>query len=255
MIATTIRPFLVLWCAMLPAQAPPTPTPAGGAEEPRFTAPLADDDSKLAPLLARAREAAKSADGGALLASAEFAPLRELTPFRDLVRDHAPRGEVCVCLPDEPGQRLVVTGSVKDGQGKPVADALVYAYHTSAKGWYSDRAPHFSGNSGDVRHARLFCYVRTDEQGRFVLHTIRPGGYPRSTLPEHIHLHIDVGGKPVLGTEVVFDDDARLTKELRERAQHGEYVIVKPTKGAGGGQEAAAEFAVDVPPRADRPPR
>src|SRR5262245_50045000 len=170
----TLLPRLVL--VLLPTalagqapapSAPPSPAasaPQPAADEPRLTAPRAGDDAELAPLLAKAVDAVRrGADGAVLLTSSEFVALHELTPFRELVRDHAPRGEVRIDPPGEPGEPLVVRGTVKDRGGKPVAHALVYAYHTSAKGWYSDRAPHFSGNSGDVYHARLFAYVQTDD--------------------------------------------------------------------------------------------
>lgn len=188
---TPLHALFVLLSLSLTAQTPPVPAPAT-AEEPRVTAPLADDDSRLAPLLTKAKEAVKgSADGAALLANKEFAPLRELALFRKLVRDQAPRGEVHISLPDEPGQALVVRGSVKDKRSKPVADALVYACHTSSKGWYSDRAPHFTGDGGgDFGHARLFCCVRTDQDGSSCcarparrLSAVGPAAHP----PAHRH--------------------------------------------------------------------
>jgi protocatechuate 3,4-dioxygenase beta subunit len=146
-------------------------------------------------------------------------------------------------LPDEPGQPLEVRGTVRDQLGKPVVDALVYAYHTSQKGWYSDRAPHYRGMDANERHARLFGYVRTDAAGRFVLQTIRPGGYPRSTVPEHIHLHIDLGKQNLFLGGVVFDDDARLTKEMREQAGRDVLVVVEKE---GGKQIVRPEFKVEV---------
>jgi protocatechuate 3,4-dioxygenase beta subunit len=212
------------------AQEPAKPA----AAEPRVTAPRADDDPELAPLLDKARAAARGgADGAALLQSKEFGPLRELSAFRALVRERAPVGEVRITLPGEPGRPLVVRGSVLDRSGAPVAGALVYAYHTSSEGWYSDRAPHFSGNGGDVGHARLFAYVRTDKAGRFVLHTIRPGGYPRSDLPEHIHVHVDAGGRPVFGGEILFDDDTRLGAEARAKLPR-DFIVAKVGKDAQG---------------------
>lgn len=247
-----IRALPASWFAVvgsLVAQSPepkPGPPPATPSE-PRSTAPRADDDAGLAPILAKARQAVTDtgADGAKLLATPEFAPLHELTPFRQLVREHAPVGEVKLTLADEPGRPLTVRGQVTDRQGEPIANALIYAYHTSAKGWYADRAPHFSGNSGDTRHARLFAYVHTDADGRFVLQTIRPGGYPRSTLPEHIHLHIDTNGRPVLVTELLFDDDPRLTSEARDRATRNRFVIQKVERAADGSSTTRPVLAVD----------
>jgi protocatechuate 3,4-dioxygenase beta subunit len=209
-----------------------------------LTAPRLDNDLELAPLLAKAKKAVEGgANGATLLANKEFAVLRELTAFHHLVRDCAPRGELSMLPLDEPGQPLTVRGSVKDQHGKPVADALIYAYHTSQKGWYSDRAPHFSGMDANEHHARLFGYVRTDAAGQFVLNTIRPGGYPRSTVPEHIHLHIDLGKQSLFLGGVVFDDDIRLTKAMREQSPRD--LVVKVEK-EGGKQVVRHEFKVEV---------
>lgn len=215
--------------------------------EPRNTAPRTVQAPELADAV-RMMEAmaAKGADGAALLAAKCLSPLREVTEFRHLVRDRAPVGEVAMVGEGEPGTPLVVRGSVVDAQGKPVAGALVYAYHTDKKGWYSDRAGHFTGDGGDFAHARLFAYVKTDGRGEFLLRTIRPAGYPRSTLPEHIHWQVFVGQQPAGVGEVWFDDDARLTKEMRERA--GRAVVVgKPVK-EGNGVAIAAKLVIETPP-------
>ena len=34
-----------------------------------------------------------------------------------------------------PGKKIIVIASVKNKEGKPVADALVYLYHTDRRGW------------------------------------------------------------------------------------------------------------------------
>jgi hypothetical protein len=37
--------------------------------------------------------------------------------------------------------------------------------------WYASDAPRVSLNEGDMRHARLLGYVKTDKNGMFELHT------------------------------------------------------------------------------------
>lgn len=113
----------------------------------------------------------------------------------------------------------------------PIAGAVAYVYHTSAKGWYSDKAAHIRAWSGDTRHARLFGYLKTDEDGSFEVRTIRPGGYPRSTLPQHIHLEIEADGYAPLVTELLFDDDPCLTAELRDRAKREGFLIATLSAG------------------------
>src|SRR4030095_14267893 len=108
----------------------------------------------------------------AVLADPARLDLHEWPRFRDAIRQNPARGTLMMVTPDEPGPRLVVTGSVRTADGKPAAGALLYLYQTSARGWYSDRAAHYRANSGDTRHARLFGYVRTGDDGRDAVRTI-----------------------------------------------------------------------------------
>jgi protocatechuate 3,4-dioxygenase beta subunit len=124
-----------------------------------------------------------------------------------------------------------VIGIVKDKDGKPVADALVYLYHTDSRGWYAADAPHVSMNEGDMRHARLFGYVKTDKDGKFELHTIKPSGYPQSDLPAHIHVHVTAKGYRNFVNEFLFDDDERLVGKIRENSIRNDFMISKPEKG------------------------
>jgi len=109
---------------------------------------------------------------------------------------------------------------------------LVYLYQTDAKGWYAADAPHILVNEGDMRHARLFGYVKTDKNGRFELHTVKPSGYPQSDLPAHIHVHIDATGFSAFVNEFLFDDDERLIGEIRQSSVRNRFIIAKPGKSS-----------------------
>lgn len=86
------------------------------------------------------------------------------------------------------GQPMLLTGVVRGRDRQPVGGVIVYGYQTNAAGLYEpdDRAPSRAGR----RHGRYRGWVRTDGEGRFELRTVRPGGYPNSDIPEHIHLHV-----------------------------------------------------------------
>ena len=202
-------------------------------EEPRVVDPPGPMSSELRERLLVAKEAleAKTSTTSDLLADPVWSELRPYTEFRELIRDHATASKTFIAPRGEPGERLIVAGRVLDQKDAPREKVLVYAYHTSAKGWYSDKAPHIGGNSGDTKHARLFGYCRTDAEGRFELDTIRPAGYPRSDLPQHIHFALTGEDKSDDGGEIWFDDDPRLTAEQRAKSVQESCTIVTPRRG------------------------
>ena len=104
----------------------------------------------------------------------------------------------------EPGERLVLSGTVYRADGRtPAANVVLLAYHTNAKGIYPRRS------NGDERGS-LQGRLRTDAKGRYRIDTIRPGGYPGNVAPAHIHLVVQPEGKrEYYIDEVVFDDDPR----------------------------------------------
>jgi protocatechuate 3,4-dioxygenase beta subunit len=125
-----------------------------------------------------------------------------------------------------------------------VKNAVVYAYHTSAQGWYSDRAAHIEAHEGDRKHARLFGYLTTDDEGKFELQTIRPAGYPDTDLPAHIHVEVEPAEKEAgtLVTEIQFDDDPRLTRAWRDRSRKEGFVIAAVEPGKDKVQRVRVEL-------------
>jgi len=201
-------------------------TPPPASEE---TPDVRDLIDKAAAALRDGRSPSES------LANPEYRAVHEWPRFRQVVRQSARSAPLTMVAADEPGVPLIVVGRVMDREGRPAAAAVVYAYHTSAKGWYSDRAAHVAAMEGDRKHARLFGYLLTDAQGRFEIHTIRPGGYPDSDLPTHIHVELTPRGadRPNVITEIVFADDPRLTDAARTRAiQEGFVVATVRREGA-----------------------
>lgn len=165
-----------------------------------------------------------------ILTDKKFDALHPETPFRELIKKYCNSGILSIVTDTIPGKKIKVTGLVKNSESKPVAGAMVYLYQTDARGWYAADAPHVLVYEGDHRHARLFGYVKTDKEGKFELHTIKPSGYPESDLPAHIHVHINADGYRAYGTEFLFDDDERLAGKIRENAIHDKFLIAKPEK-------------------------
>ena len=168
---------------------------------------------------------------GKVLSDTAFMFLHPLTGFREVIKNHAKAGKVTMVCLTEPGKKITVKGLMQTSEGKALNDALVYVYHTSDKGWYSDTSAHISAFEGDKRHARLFAYLKTDDKGLFEFETIQPKGYPNSDLPAHIHISVWKDGQIIGGVpgELLFDDDPRLTPERRSRSLSDGFLIEKNT--------------------------
>jgi protocatechuate 3,4-dioxygenase beta subunit len=223
---------------------PRTTLTQASADEPRFTAPPGTETPEIKNLIDKAQAALSGGtSSSALLADPEYMAAHEWPRFRKLIRDNGKSNQLTIVTKQEPGEPLFVTGTIRNKAGAPIKGALVYVYQTSGKGWYSDKAPHYSGNSGDEKHARLFGYLTTNQDGRYELRTIRPVGYPNSTLPAHIHVEIEAAGNEpaTLISEILFADDPRLTSEARERSQR-EGLVIFPVTRTNGEWRVQADF-------------
>ena len=131
----------------------------------------------------------------------------------------------------EPGQRMMIAGRVLDESGEPVEGVIVYAYHTDQGGIYPR-------SEDGHRHGRLRGWVVSDAAGEYAFDTIRPGGYPSSSAPAHVHMHlIEPGGCSYYIDDIFFTDDPRLTESMRrthERSRGGSGVITPEEEGGDG---------------------
>src|SRR5207244_12712788 len=82
----------------------------------------------------------------------------------------------------EPGERLVLSGVVRNAHGLPLPGAGIRAYHSDAHGNY--------GYEGGV--PRLHREFRSGPHGEFRIHTIIPGG---SEGQPHIHFEVTTRGQ------------------------------------------------------------
>jgi len=104
----------------------------------------------------------------------------------DLIRNYATTGDAI-------GERILVHGTVMDGNGRPVPGTLIEIWQANAGGKYrhvNDKYmaaldPNFGGCGRVV----------SDAEGRYSFRTVRPGPYPFPNdgcawRPAHIHLSI-----------------------------------------------------------------
>jgi protocatechuate 3,4-dioxygenase beta subunit len=131
----------------------------------------------------------------------------------------------------EPDARLTVSGRVVGLDDRPIAGASLYVYHTDANGEYVPGA-----NGGGSDRPRLFAYLRSDGEGRYSFSTIRPGSYPNSRNPGHIHFEVVASGHDTRVYEIVFENDPFISDSFRAQAREpfGGVVIVAPSTAAGG---------------------
>src|SRR5690348_14872740 len=85
-----------------------------------------------------------------ILSDEKYMYLHSLTPFREVIAKHAKAEEITIVTPNEPGKKITVKAVITTEDGKPLDNALVYLYHTSDKGWYSDTGAHIRAYEGDV---------------------------------------------------------------------------------------------------------
>lgn len=113
---------------------------------------------------------------------------------------------------DEPGDRLVITGTIYKADGKtPYPNVILYAYHTDSKGYYSKK-----GTESGIQkwHGHLHGWCKTDGNGVYKIQTIRPARYPNNTIPAHIHAAIQTDkGEAMWITDYVFKDDSLVDKK------------------------------------------
>lgn len=108
---------------------------------------------------------------------------------------------------------FVISGAVLDGNGEPVADALVETWQADPDG----RFDHPDDPRGAARPAlpgfRGFGRCPTDGQGRFWVRTVKPGVLPgRDGGTQAPHLDVAVFARGLLHrlvTRVYFDDEPR----------------------------------------------
>lgn len=126
----------------------------------------------------------------------------------------------------EKGQKLLVTGIVYKLDGKtPAPNVIIYYWQTDDNGYYSPKA---GMDERAKPHGHIRGWVKTDENGKYSIYTIRPAPYPNRDDPAHIHISIK---EPNIANEyyiddLVFDDDkllipAKKKKPLENRGGSG----------------------------------
>jgi hydroxyquinol 1,2-dioxygenase len=165
-------------------------------------------------------------------------------------REGQPREENGASIVRSPtaGDPIFVTGTVVDLDGKPVPDAEVDVWNTSAEGIYENQDP----RQADMNLRGKFI---TDANGQIRFRSVKPAGYPipingpvgdllraqgrHNVRPAHIHFMVNKPGYKTQFSQVYSNDDPNLETDVQfgvTAALVGHYVK----------HDAATEPAPDV---------
>jgi protocatechuate 3,4-dioxygenase alpha subunit len=118
-------------------------------------------------------------------------------------------GENILARPGAKGERIVLTGSVRDGDGAAITDAMIEIWQADTAGIYT--------HPGDTRHAKADAHFqgfgRSDTtNGSYRFETIKPGavrGDGVAPLAPHVCVTIFARGLLThLTTRIYFSDEA-----------------------------------------------
>ena len=109
----------------------------------------------------------------------------------------------------ETGEPLEVSGVVYESDGKtPAIGVKVLAYHTDAKG-------HYSEGGQDRERAKFSGTATTGRDGAYRFRTIWPGPYPGGRTPRHVHFELTAADGRRSSSELQFADDPILDSDAR----------------------------------------
>ena len=193
------------------------------------------------PADANAREALKRLIDGPNPVSNE-----QSQRIREILRQYARAAKVSLVNNDEPGERLTVSGRVRNTAGQPIAEALIYVFQTDTNGHYTRTRVMNEPN------ARLFGFLKTDNAGHYEFNTIRPGGYPGAPgregeqwrIPQHIHFQVTALGYQFRKFQMVFADDPRMTPYWHEWARKGNNTVVTVNRDNDSAQHVVCDITL-----------
>jgi len=137
-----------------------------------------------------------------------------------------------ICSDKEPGEPLIISGTIYAPDGRtPMEGIILSVYQTDATGVYSTRG------GEDQRNTRLHGQMRSSNEGKYEFRTIKPGSYPGSRNPAHIHAYVAGAGYPEYWIdEFHFTDDPFISDDdKRNAAAKGSFSpILKLMRGKDG---------------------
>jgi protocatechuate 3,4-dioxygenase, alpha subunit len=136
-------------------------------------------------------------------------PSQTVGPYLHLFTGWVP--ERAMAPPGVPGERISIEFTVLDHDGLPLKDAMIELWQANAAGRYHHPEDTQAKPLDEGFHG--FGRASTDENGRTLFHTIKPGAVPGlGNSLQAPHLNVSVLGRGLLNrlaTRVYFPGDSR----------------------------------------------
>ena len=140
--------------------------------------------------------------------------------------------------PGAKGEAITITGTVQDGAGMILRDALIESWQADANGIYPGNDPRGPADPNVTGWARI---IADFDSGEWVLKTVKPGAVPfpdgRMMMAPHIALWVVARGINLgLQTRIYFEDEDNSTCPVLQRIEHRPRVDTLIAKRTGPGQ-------------------
>jgi protocatechuate 3,4-dioxygenase beta subunit len=150
--------------------------------------------------------------------------------------------QITIADANEPGERLVMSGTIFQPDDKTPAEGIVlYVYHTDATGYYN--------KDDDPYNPRLRGWMKTGADGKYEFRTIKPAPYPRRDTPAHIHAQIYSDKIPEYGIdEYWFEGDPLINESQKKKlltGRGGFNPIIKLTRDSSGMLHGIRDIKLD----------
>jgi protocatechuate 3,4-dioxygenase, alpha subunit len=125
-------------------------------------------------------------------------PFQPTGPYPQVMLD-LPTGTAIPLSAAARGERIVIEGTLRDGNGTPMFDAMIETWQADAAGRYA----HPADPRGADADPAFWGYrrVATDQDGRFRIETIKPGApalHPEGDARQAPHLVVAIYGGGIL---------------------------------------------------------
>lgn len=149
---------------------------------------------------------------------------------------------------DDAGEPLIMSGTVFDADGNPVAGATIDVWHANAQGSYSI----FDASQPSFN---LRAKIRTGSDGRYTLDTVMPVGYScppggstetllakvgrHGARPAHVHFFVRSRGQRALTTQINIADDPLVNDDFAFATRDG---LIPPIAREADGAHIVFDF-------------